>query len=147
VFKVAKNTIYGFVAVAIIAVTMVAVFGRVRHTEAFIKATTHQPQPFTELSFANPDGLPATVTVGQKVPIQFVVHNLESRDMSYVYQVGYNYPSGGSALLGTQNLSLKNGESQKVSDEITIPAGKGRAEISVSNSNQQEAIHFWVEVK
>jgi len=128
----------------VLASALIILLNWVRQTQPFIKATTHQPERFTELYFTNPNNLPTTVSSGQVVPISFTIHNVEARDMTYDYSVILTDPSGRSSLLDRQELSLANGGTKVVTDESTLPRLSGRAEISVVLQNQSEAIHFWL---
>jgi hypothetical protein len=119
---------------------------RERHSAALVDATTHKPQPFTELYFNQPNQLPITARPGQRLPVAFTVHNVEGRNLTYTYSVDFTTITGKTTVLYRQQIAIANGQTTVISDAIvTVPSYTGRAEVSVVLINQPEAIHFWVE--
>lgn len=125
----------------------IGLFGNwARHTKIFADATTHQPERFTELYFANPNALPIVARARQLIPVKFVIHNLEAKDMQYTYRIDFLDSQGGTVELGQHQLSLAKGKIANVAATITLPALTGRGEVRVQLVNQLESIDFWTEV-
>lgn len=116
------------------------------HSQAFTNATSYQPQRFTELYFTDPAHLPTTANSGQRLPVDMTIHNVEDQDMNYTVRISYVSPSGHMTVLETQQLSLGNGQTKTLSDNVTIPAGVGRYDIVVQLANLPEALHMWIDV-
>ncbi len=115
----------------------------VRHTQAFVNATTHQPERYTELFFTNPTKIPNVVSTGTKLPVSFTVHNVEARTMSYSYTV--TFTANGSVLAQQQgNFNLTSNGTNYITSNITIPGFTGRGEVQVTLINLNQSIHYWV---
>src|SRR5581483_4965980 len=106
--------------VAILAMVAIGAYS-VRHTSAFINATTHQPERYTELYFKNPTKLPATVAPGAEVPVSFTAHNVEAHAMSYPYAVDFITNNGDIVTKEKGGFWLPNGGSKTVTSDIHIP--------------------------
>src|SRR5580700_11164872 len=117
--------------IIIITIDVVASFVLVRHTHAFVDATTHQPERYTELYFSDPDTLPANVTAAQKLPVDFTIHNVEARTTAYTYTIDFTAPTGHTTVLEQQSLTLANDQAVTIADTVQLPAFAGRGEISV----------------
>src|SRR5437868_4908984 len=46
-----------------------------------------QPENFTELFLLNHETIPYTITPSKEIAFEFVIHNLEHKDMNYPYEV------------------------------------------------------------
>ncbi len=114
------------------------------HSQLLIKATTHQPERFTELYFTNPNSLPTTAASQKSLAFSFTIRNAEARDMTYTYKAVFTAPSGQTTILDRRQLSLPAGETTRIAAATTLPNFAGRGEVSVMLLNQPEAIHFWL---
>jgi len=119
-------------------------FMAISHTRAYKLATTHQPERFTELYFTRPDALPASAAPGSRLPVAFTLHNQEAADTSYTYRITFTDPSG-TVTLGTHSLRLKSGQQQAITQNVLVPAGDTRGEITVDLVHKDQSIHFWIE--
>lgn len=135
---------YYLLGSVILLLLLILLFGWVRHTQTYIKATSHLPETYTELYFSNPNSLP-TSTASGVVPIDFTIHNNEARTMTYTYDIDATSPSGQTALLAEDKVTLKNNQTAKVTNSSNIHSIVGRTEISVVLLGQTETIHYWVE--
>lgn len=148
----AVKSAYSTVKVFLYLVVLVLVVGSTlfvfhsQHSKLFAEATTHQPEKFTELYFTNPNNLPSLVKSGQKLPLNFSVHNIEGTNMTYDYQVSVIYATGKPVIFNEQELYLANGNTANVIYNIKIPVRKGKIEVDIQLVNQPDAIHMWMEV-
>src|SRR5277367_5266167 len=94
-----------FAIVLIIAAIVVGVY-HVRNTKAFVDATTHQPERYTELYFSSPTSIPVNVVSGKQLPVSFTIHNVEARNMSYTYDVSFMTSTGKVLVNKQQGLNL-----------------------------------------
>lgn len=126
-------------------VIVVAIFGFwFQQTEAFKLATTHQPERFTELHFADPAKLPSKVKPGQNYSSTFVIVNQESSKQSYTYQVTVAYEDGIQAQQAAK-VSLASGERRERTFSYSAPQAKKVAIVTVTLLEKQQSIHFKVE--
>ncbi len=123
---------------------LIAGFAAISHTQAYKMATTHQPERFTELYFTRPDALPARVEPGSKLSVTFTLHNQESRDTTYVYQITFT-DQDGTVTLVTHSLQLKTNQQRAITENIVVPVGDTRGEVSVHLLHEDQSVHFWVE--
>lgn len=132
----------------LIVILLVGGYLTVRHTEIFVDATTHQPERYTELYFSDPTSLPINVPHGSSLPVSFVAHNVEARNMSYDYAVSF-ITDAGQMLSQKQGIfSLQSSQTKTVLVPMSIPGSyRGRAEIQVTLENlDNQSIHYWVKV-
>jgi len=125
-----------------LAVTVLAI----SHTHAFVLATTHQPERFSELYFVNPGALPSSAAPGQQLPVVFTVHNLEGRAFTYTYSIDFTDADGTTSLV-RQQIAIADGQTKTITQKVVVPAGSGRGEVGVALINKDMAIHFWLERK
>jgi len=118
---------------------------RERHSTVLTDATTHKPQPYTELYFSQPAQLPSRVQPGQSLPVTFTIHNVEARDLTYAYTVDFVPSDGQVTALPQQQVAVASGRTVTVNDTaMKVPQFSGRAEVSLMLLHRPEAIHFWV---
>lgn len=111
--------------------------------EALILATTVKPETFTELYFEDHLSLPNKVTLFKENSFKFTIHNLENKDMIYIYEV-YIDVNREKQMIDKSSVLIKNNEYKTISENftITIPTQRVKAVIDLINKNQQ--IHFWM---
>lgn len=130
--------------VIVLAIIIAGVY-HVRDTTAFVDATTHQPERYSELYFANSNQLPANIVHDKTVPVSFSVHNVEARNTSYPYQVSLISDAGKTIAQTQGNFSLPNNGTKTINSTIQVPNYRGRAEVQVLLTNLHQSIHFWVQ--
>lgn len=114
--------------------------------QAIALATTVKPETFTELYFANHLGLPKEIKLGTLYSFQFVVHNLEYRDFTYIYEVSAEDEEGKNKIILSRNrFLLKHDEIKTVPVTFKIINPFRRMKITVNLINKNQPIHFWVE--
>jgi uncharacterized membrane protein len=110
--------------------------------QAFVLATTKQPEPFTELYFNNTNNLPKLVQDRVAAHFSYEVVNREGRAASYSAEVTL-VENGKSESLGKQKLILL--DNQSANETVTFTAAKPHEtlELIVALPGQNESIHFW----
>jgi tetratricopeptide (TPR) repeat protein len=111
--------------------------------EAFILATTVKPETFTELYFEDHLSLPNKVTLFKKNNFKFTIHNLENKDMVYIYEV-YIDVNREKQMIDRNSVLIKKNEYKTITEDftITVPTQRVKAVINLIGKNQQ--IHFWM---
>jgi hypothetical protein len=136
------------VAVVVISATVGAFYLIVNNQSVkneLARATTRQPEHYTELYFAEPSKIPSHVQTGQTVPVSFVVHNIEARDMTYRYTVTYTDAAGAVTTFADNTIIISNGQLQTITHNVVVPAGTGRGQVAVQLINKGQTVHFWLE--
>jgi tetratricopeptide (TPR) repeat protein len=111
--------------------------------EALILATTVKPETFTELYFEDHLSLPNKVTLFKENNFRFTIHNLENKDMVYIYEV-YIDVNREKQMIDKNSVLIKNNEYKTITEDftITVPMQRVKAVINLIGKNQQ--IHFWM---
>jgi len=111
--------------------------------EALILATTVKPETFTELYFEDHLSLPNKVTLFKENNFKFIIHNLENKDMVYIYEV-YIDVNREKQMIDKNSVLIKNNEYKTISEDftITIPMQRFKVVVDLISKNQQ--IHFWM---
>ena len=111
--------------------------------EALILAATVKPETFTELYFEDHLSLPNKVTLFKENNFKFTIHNLENKDMVYIYEV-YIDVNREKQMIDKNSVSIKNNEYKTITKDftITVPTQRVKAVINLIGKNQQ--IHFWM---
>lgn len=131
------------VVVAIVGASFAMPWDSIKHE--FTLATTRQPERLTELFFNNPTQIPSSAKAGQVIPMSFTIHNLEAHDQSYHYKA--TVKSGDAeTLLKDAKIDIKDGETKLVPQDFIAPQTKGRAEFVVLLADQNQSIHFWLDI-
>lgn len=100
-----------------------------------------KPEKLTELYFENSANLPASATGSQAISFTFVIHNLETADYRYVYEVVV-IANGRRHVVDGGNVLVKNNQSFVKKEEI--PISPGRQDVVVELVNLRQSIDFWV---
>lgn len=143
--KAIDKKIYLPAAVILLLLLGILVSAGIR-TQTIIKATTHQPETYTELYFTHPNSLEGIAKVGQSVEVSFTIHNVEARNMTYTTDTELTYPSGQTAIVSQHQIALINGETHSYTVNALMPRTPGRYEVSIVLVHQPETIHYYVEV-
>ncbi|MBA7616010.1 hypothetical protein ES703_23300 [subsurface metagenome] len=111
--------------------------------EALILATTVKLETFTELYFEDHLSLPNKVTLFKENNFKFTIHNLENKDMVYIYEV-YIDVNREKQMIDKNSVLIKNNEYKTITKDftITVPTQRVKAVINLIGKNQQ--IHFWM---
>lgn len=130
-----------------VAILIVGVY-RARNTNAFVDATTHQPERYTELYFSNPTAIPINVIHGKQLSVSFTTHNVEAHPMGYSYDVEF-IASNNIILTQEQgDFNVPTNGTVVNTDNITVPQTyRGKAEVQVTLTNVKQTIDFWVQTR
>ena len=111
--------------------------------EALILATTVKPETFTELYFEDHLSLPNKVVIFKENNFKFTIHNLENKDMVYIYEV-YIDVNREKQMIDKNSVLIKNNEYRTITEDfaITVPTQRVKAVVNLICKNQQ--IHFWM---
>ena len=111
-----RRIIILFLVVVLIAAISAFVSPEVRAVASEVLPIPKQ-ETFTELYFANHLNLPPEVEAGDKQEFIFTIHNLEGKDIKYLYQVVL-IEGGENKLLDTKEVLVKNGEFKEISESF-----------------------------
>ena len=103
-----------------------------------------KPEKMTELYFNNNADLPDSATSNQEIHFAFVIHNLETTDYQYVYEVSV-IANGMRHIVDRGNVLAKDNQYYVRNEEINLMNAPGRREVVVELINMHQSIDFWVE--
>jgi uncharacterized membrane protein len=138
-----KSKVLIALSIVVIAVLGASVY-QVRNTKAFVDASTHQPERYTELYFSDPTTIPTTAAEGRQLPVSFTIHNVEAKDMKYTYDLTFTTAVGKTLIQEQQSFSLLTNDSKTITTDIQVPAYSGKAEVQILLPSLHQSIHFWV---
>lgn len=140
-----RGGMLGVATVLVISMIAVALPFRTSLVHALKLATTHQPERFSELYFAQPDMLPKNLHIGEIADVGFVVTNHEDGQHTYRYQVVF--------MLDGQAMATRTGaftleDQQSTTQKVTIPAQStpGQLRIIIRLVDKDQTIHFRTEI-
>ena len=102
-----------------------------------------KPEKLTELYFNNSINLPDSVPTSQIIRFAFVIHNLETTDYTYVYEVSVN-ANGTRRIVDSGNVVVKNNQYFVKNEQLKLTSTPGRQEIVVALTNLHQSIDFWL---
>ena len=102
-----------------------------------------QPEKLTELYFENGANLSNIPTNSKQVSFSFVVHNLETADYQYTYNVSV-YANGTKHLVDRGSILIKDNQYYVKAEKLALLNVSGRQEVVVELTNKQQMIDFWV---
>ncbi len=111
--------------------------------EALILATTVKPETFTELYFEDHLFLPNKVTIFKENNFKFTIHNLENKDMVYIYEV-YIDLNREKQMIDKSSVLIKNNEYKTITEDFTITVPMQRVKVIINLINKNQQIHFWM---
>jgi hypothetical protein len=102
-----------------------------------------KPEKMTELYFSDPASLPSSAISNQVINFAFVIHNLETTDYQYVYEVSVNL-NGTRHIVDSGNVLVKNNQYYVKNEKFNLMNSPGRQEVVVELTNKQQSIDFWI---
>ena len=111
--------------------------------EAIVLATTVKPETFTELYFEDHLSLPNMVTLFKENNFKFTIHNLENKDMVYIYEV-YIDVNREKQMIDKNSVIIKKNEYKTITEDFTITIPTQRAKVVVNLIGKNQQIHFWM---
>ncbi len=102
-----------------------------------------KPELLTELYFNDNANLPTTATSKQTISFTFVIHNLETTDYQYVYDVAVD-AIGIRHIVDSGNVLVKNNQYYIKNEKLNLMNFPGRQNVVVELTNIHQSIDFWV---
>jgi hypothetical protein len=102
-----------------------------------------KPEKLTELYFNNNANLPSSVTGNQAISFAFVIHNLETADYQYTYDVSVT-ANGIKRIIDSSSVLVKNNQYYVKNENFTLMKSSGRQKVMVELTNKQQWIDFWI---
>ncbi len=126
------------------------------HNELIALYLLPKPEKLTELyfnDFNDNANLPSSATKNQSnvdiapptLSFAFVVHNLETTDYQYVYEVSVNL-NGARHIVDSGKVLVKNNQYYIKNEKINLMNVPGRQEVIVELTNNHQTIDFWVQL-
>jgi hypothetical protein len=103
-----------------------------------------KPEKLTELYFNDSANLPSSATSNQVISFAFVIHNLETTDYQYVYEVSVNV-NGTRHIVDSGKVLVKNDHYYVKNEKFNLMNSPGRQEVVVELTNKHQSIDFWVQ--
>lgn len=113
------------------------------HNELVALDLLPKPEAFTELYFKDSAHLPTSATRGQVVSFTFVIHNLETADYQYTYEVFVN-TNGTKNVIASGYAFVKDSQYYIKPEKFRFLNSQGRQEVVVELINKRQSIDFWL---
>jgi hypothetical protein len=101
-----------------------------------------KPEKLTELYFSNSANLPVHATSNYVVNFAFVIHNLETTDYQYTYDVSVN-ANGTRRTVDSGVVLVKNNQYYVKNEKFNLMNSPGRQDVVVELTNIRQSIDFW----
>ena len=101
-----------------------------------------KPEKLTELYFNDNANLPGSATGNQGISFAFVIHNLETTDYQYVFEVSV-IANGTRHIVDSENVMVKNNQYYVKNEGFYLMNSPGRQKVVVELTNKQQSIGFW----
>lgn len=102
-----------------------------------------KPEKLTELYFNDNANLPSSATNNQVISFAFVIHNLETSDYQYIYEVSVNL-NGIKHIVDSGKLLVKNNQYYVKNEIFKLMNSPGPQEVVVELINLHQSIDFWI---
>ncbi len=103
-----------------------------------------KPEKLTELYFNDNANLPVAVTSNhQAISFTFVIHNLETTDYQYTYDVFVD-ANGGKQIVDSGKVLVKDNQYYVKKEQFKLTNLTGRQEVVVELTNKKQSIDFWI---
>ncbi len=102
-----------------------------------------KPEKLTELYFNNNANLPSSVTGNQAISFAFVIHNLETTDYQYTYDV-FVTTNGTKRIVDSGSVLVKDNQYYLKYENFNLMKSSGRQEVVVELTNKRQSIDFWI---
>lgn len=102
-----------------------------------------RPERLTELYFDANEKLPTSVAENQPVHFAFTIHNLETSDYQYTYEVLVK-AQGVGHVVDSGNILVKNGQYYSKAEQFSLRESSKEQEVVVVLTNKKQSIDFWL---
>ena len=113
------------------------------YNELFALDLIPKPEKLTELYFNDNANLPASVTSDKQLSFAFVIHNLETTDYQYTYDVFVD-ANGTKQIVDSGKVLVKDNQYYVKKEQFKLTNLTGRQEVVVELTNKQQSIDFWI---
>ncbi len=151
-FKAVIISLLGVILV-VGAVTFYNVNSASIHNELIALYLLPKPEKLTELYFKDSTNLPSSATdnratsaLAPALSFAFVVHNLETTDYQYDYEVSVNL-NGARHIVDSGNVLIKNNQYYVKNEKLNLMNVPGRQEVIVELTNKHQVIDFWIQLQ
>ena len=110
--------------------------------EILVRATTAEPEKFTELYFENHNDLPGLIDTNQIYNFRFTLHNAEYQIMNYPYE-GYIEQDNQKILISKGILTLEPDEYKTT--EVYFNLNNLKSKITINLTGKNQSIAFWMQ--
>lgn len=100
-----------------------------------------KPEKLTELYFNDSANLPTSATSNQAISFAFVIHNLETTDYKYTYEVSVN-ANGIRHIVDSGTVLVKNNQYYAKQEKFDLLNSPASQEVFVELTNNQQSIDF-----
>jgi hypothetical protein len=114
------------------------------HDELITLDLLPKPEKLTELYFNDSANLPASAKSNQAISFTFVIHNLETTNYQYVYEVSVN-ANGANHIVDSESVLVKDNQYYIKRESFKLINVSGSQKIVVNLINKHQSIDFWVE--
>ena len=102
-----------------------------------------KPEKLTELYFNDNANLPGSAKSNQVIRFAFVIHNLETTDYQYVYNVDV-IANGTRHTVDRGNVLVKDNQFYVKNEKFNLMNSSESQEVVVELTNKQQSIDFWI---
>lgn len=102
-----------------------------------------KPEKLTELYFVDGANLPASATKNQVIGFAFVIHNLETTDYQYDYNVVVE-GNGKRRTIDRGRIFVKDNQYYVKNVKFQFMESHGSQEVIIELTNKKQSIDFWV---
>jgi len=113
------------------------------HNELVALDLVPKPEKMTELYFNDPANLPSSATSNRVISFAFVIHNLETTDYQYVYEVSVNV-NGTRHIVDSGKVLVKDNQYYVKNEKFNLMNSPGPQEVVVELINSHQSIDFWL---
>jgi hypothetical protein len=113
------------------------------YNELMVLDLVPKPEKLTELYFNDNANLPGSAKSNQVISFAFVIHNLETTDYQYIYNVDV-IANGTRHTVDSGNVLVKNNQYYVINEKFKLMNSPGSQEVVVELTNKQQSIDFWI---
>lgn len=103
-----------------------------------------ESEDFSELYLVNHQTIPYSIAPDKELSFEFVIHNLENKDMNYPYEV-FILVDGKKEPLVINSIFIKDKQSKTIKQSLSASFPSKRFEIGVTLIEKDQSIDFWVQ--
>lgn len=113
------------------------------HSELVTLDLLPQPERLTELYFNDSANLPSSATSNRVISFSFVIHNLETTDYQYSYDISV-HTNDTRQIVDRGIVFVKNDQYYVKHEKFNLVFSSGRQDVVVELTNKRQSIDFWM---